>query len=53
MFYAYFLYYLCIPVMIFTMMNMIFTFAIKLSLIAVGAISWTDIKFFYQLCYTV
>jgi hypothetical protein len=39
MFYACYLDYLCILVMIFTMMNTIFTFAIKLSLIPVGAVS--------------
>jgi hypothetical protein len=36
MFYAFYLHYLCIQVMIFTMMNTIFTFAIKLSLIPAG-----------------
>jgi hypothetical protein len=45
MFYACYLDLLCIPVMIFMMMNTIFTFAIKLSLISVGTVSWTDIRF--------
>jgi hypothetical protein len=39
MFYAYYLDYLCIPVMIFTMMNTIFTFAIKLPRILAVAVS--------------
>jgi hypothetical protein len=30
-----------------------FYVTIKLSLIPVGAVSWIDIRFFYQLCYTV
>jgi hypothetical protein len=36
MFYAFYLLYLCIPVMIFTMMNMMFTSSIKQSLIPAG-----------------
>jgi hypothetical protein len=39
MFYAYYLHYLCISVMIFTMMITIFMSAIKLSLIPVGTFS--------------
>jgi hypothetical protein len=39
MFYACYLHYLCILVMIFMMMNTIFTPAIKLPLIPVGAVS--------------
>jgi hypothetical protein len=31
----------------------ILTSAIKLPLISVDVLSWTDIMFFYQLCYTV
>jgi hypothetical protein len=45
MFYTCYLHYLCIQVTIFTMMNTIFTFAIKLSLIPAVADSWTDISF--------
>jgi hypothetical protein len=30
-----------------------FTSTIKLPLIADVVLSWTDIRFFYQLCYTV
>jgi hypothetical protein len=51
-FYAYYLHYLCIVVMIFPMMNTIFTSAIKPSLIPVSVVSWTDIRSFinYATC---
>jgi hypothetical protein len=39
MFYALYLHYLCIPVMMFTTMNTIFTSGIKLSLIPAGVVS--------------
>jgi hypothetical protein len=53
MFYACYLHYLCIPVMIFTMMNTIFTSAIKLFLILAVVLVEPILGFFYQLCYTM
>jgi hypothetical protein len=45
MFYAYYLHYLCIPVMIFTTMNTILC-CHKTVPNSRGAVSWTDIRFF-------